>query len=113
MSEQLFLHQFDLIHKRLAEIREEGSERGRRQWEALNELRAQNVVMSHRLSELEKSNEGQSEALGKYRRLAHQAEGAGWLGRKLLAIGGLLLAGASALYAARDAIADFIVRNLR
>ncbi|PZU23909.1 MAG: hypothetical protein DI589_06535 [Shinella sp.] len=110
MSEQLFLQQFDLIHKRLAEIREEGSERGRRQWEALNEVREQNAVMAHRISKLETSNEGQSEALEKYRRLEHQAQGAGWLGRKLLAVGGILIAGASSLYAAWDTIAAFIGR---
>lgn len=113
MSEQLFLQQFDLIHKRLAEIREEGSERGRRQWEALNELRSQNAVMAHRLSKLEEENNGQSEALGKYRRLEHQAQGAGWLGRKLLAIGGVLIAGASTLYAAWDTVAAFISKAAR
>ncbi len=96
--------QMERINSRLDEISKEGSERGRRIWEKVSAQGEQLVAISHRLGTVEESVAGAKPTLNQVINLRAKAEGAGWLGRKLLLIGTALLGAAGWLYSVRDTI---------
>lgn len=100
----LILGQLQAMNARLDAIQAEGSERGRLMWKEVNDQGKMLVAISHRLGAVEKSVAGAQPTLNEVINLKARANGAGWLGKKLLVIGAALLTAAGWIYSARDAI---------
>lgn len=96
--------QMERINGRLDDLSKEGSERGRRLWEEVNQQGKTLVSISHRMEAVEKGVAGAKPTLDEYAELKAKAVGAGWLGRKLWLVGSGLLVAASWLYSVRDSI---------
>lgn len=110
-ANQLILGQLQAMNARLDAIQAEGSERGRRIWEKVSAQGEQLVSISHRLGVVEEGVTAAKPTLNQVIELRAKADGAGWLGKKLLWVGSGLIALGSALlglvawaYSARDAI---------
>lgn len=103
-ANQLILGQLQAMNARLDAIQSEGSERGRRLWEKVSAQGEQLVSISHRLGTVEESVTAAKPTLNQVLELRAKADGAGWLGRKLLLIGTALLGAAGWLYSVRDTI---------
>ncbi|MHA7968970.1 hypothetical protein [Rhizobium sp. CAU 1783] len=102
----IILEQLRNVHERLEKIDQAGSERGRRLWEKLNEQDRELVLLGHRFSKLEESVNGQASTLEQYQDLKKRAEGAGWLGQKLIWIGAFVLSAAGWIYSSWNTIAS-------
>jgi hypothetical protein len=101
----LIIKQLDTMNGRLDRIEEAGSERGRRIWEKLSDQDKTLAILEHRFTGLETAVNGQALTLAEYQRMKQKAEGAGWLGRKLWGLGGVLLSVAGGIYYWWSAIA--------
>jgi hypothetical protein len=95
----LILEQLRGIKTDLADIRRDGSERGRDIWKKLNDQDRELALLGHRFGKLEESVTGQASTLQKYQDLHKQAQGAGWLGQRLLRFGIVILGFAGWIYA--------------
>ncbi|TRL39816.1 hypothetical protein [Rhizobium straminoryzae] len=105
---QIILRQLEMMNRRLDTIDEAGSERGRRIWEKLNAQDTQIALLAHRFASLEESVSGQALTLSQYQDLRKKAEGAGWLGQKLLLLGSFVLGAAGWIYGSWSTIAGAI-----
>lgn len=85
-------------------IRKDGSERGRAVWEKLNDQEKVIALIDHRLLKIEEAVAGQTLTLGQYQAMKLKAEGAGWLGKKLMWVGSIVLGAAGWIYASWDRI---------
>ena len=96
------------INDRLETIRKEGSDRGESIWQKINDLEKQQVRIDERLKSVESSVNTAHQTTVKVKEMQDKAAGAGWLGAKLMLIGGFLLSTAAALYAVRDSIIHWV-----
>ena len=96
---QLIMKQLEMMNGRLDTIAADGSKRGHDLWEKLNQQGRDLAVLTHRFSLLEESVNGQAVTLSEYQDLKKRAEGAGWLGQKLLRFGWVVLGIAGWVYA--------------
>ncbi|RKE84607.1 hypothetical protein [Rhizobium sp. AG855] len=94
----LIMKQLEMMSDRLDTIASEGSRRGRDLHDKLNQQGRDLAVLTHRLGSLEDSVNGQAVTLNEYQDFKKKAEGAGWLGQKLLRFGWVILAVAGWVY---------------
>lgn len=102
----LILEQIRDLKKDLQQIRDDGSKRGRDIWDKLNGQEVTLAVLGDRLGRVEEKISGQELTLQEYQDLKKKAEGAGWLGRRLLWVGSLVLGAAGWIYASWSTIAS-------
>ncbi|BCH62987.1 hypothetical protein RvVAT039_02030 [Agrobacterium vitis] len=100
----LILRELAQINRRIDDVSKEGSERGRRTWEKLNEQDVALALINVRVGAVEVSITGHTMTLQQYQELKAKAAGAGWLGQKLLWVGGGVLAAAGWLYSVSETI---------
>lgn len=94
----LILEQIRDLKKDLQEIRSDGSKRGRDIWDKLNGQDVTLALLGDRLGRVEDKISGQELTLQEYQDLKKKAEGAGWLGRRLLWFGSVVLGAAGWIY---------------
>ena len=105
---QIIMKQLEMMNGRLDTIAADGSKRGHDLWEKLNEQGRDLAVLTHRFVSLEESVNGQAVTLSEYQDLKKKAEGAGWLGQKLLRFGWVILAAAGWVYASWTSIVSML-----
>lgn len=100
----LILEQIRDLKGDLQEIRKEGSKRGQDIWRKLSDQDTQLALLGDRLGRVEGKLSGQELTLQEYQDLKKKAEGAGWLGRRLLWLGSFVLGAAGWIYASWSTI---------
>lgn len=100
----LILEQLRDLKQDIQQIRDDGSKRGRDIWEKLNGQDVTLALLGDRLGRVEQKISGQELTLQEYQDLKKKAEGAGWLGRRLLWLGSFVLGAAGWIYASWSTI---------
>lgn len=104
----LILEQLRQITIRLDDIQRDGEARGRRIWEKLNEQDRDLALIKYRMGQVETAVNGQQVAMDEMDKMRVQAMGAGWVGKKLIWIGGGLMSLAAWLYSVSDSMLAFL-----
>jgi len=107
-ASSIIIAQLEQLNRRFESLQEDGEARGRRMWEKLNDQDKDLALIKYRIGQVEVSVKGHQTAMDEIDKMRVQAMGAGWLGKKLIWIGGGLVSVAAWLYSASDNVLAFL-----